>query len=91
MKHATHKTQLDGLRRIHGQVAGLTRMVEEERYCGDILTQIRAVQAALRRVELQVLEQHIGHCVTGAAESGDRKERDAKLGELFEILERFAP
>ncbi len=91
MKHATHKSQLERLNRIHGQVGGLARMVEEERYCGDILTQLRAVQAALRGVEQEVLRSHIQHCVAGAAESGDRAERDAKLGELFEIMKRFAP
>jgi len=91
MKHSSHKSQLERLRKIYGQVAGLTRMVEEERYCADILTQLRAVQAALRRVEQEVLQTHIAHCVTGAAESGNHRERDAKLGELFEILNRFSP
>lgn len=90
MKHAVHKSQLDSLRRIHGQVAGLLRMVDEERYCVDILTQLRAVQAALRRVEQIVLEAHINNCVTGVMESGAREERDAKLDELFEILKRFS-
>ena len=66
-------------------------MVEQERYCGDILTQLRAVQAALRGVEQEVLQGHIRHCVTGAAASGDGAERDAKLAELFEILKRFSP
>jgi len=91
MKHATHKAQLERLRRIQGQVGGLTRMVEEERHCADILTQLRAVQAALRRVEQEVLQSHVEHCVAGAVESGDHAERDAKLGELFEILKRFSP
>ena len=91
MKHASHTSQLERLKRIHGQVGGLTRMVEEERYCGDILTQLRAVQAALRGVEQEVLRNHIQHCVAGAAASGDSTERDAKLAELFEILKRFAP
>lgn len=91
MKHASHKSQVEGLRRIHGQVAGLQKMVEDERYCADILTQIRAVQAALRRVEQEVLQVHIEHCVAGAAASGNRRERDAKLSELFEILKRFSP
>ena len=91
MKHPSHKSQLDRLRRINGQVAGLQKMVEEERYCADILTQLRAVQAALRRVEQEVLQSHIEHCVAGAVESGNHRERDAKLGELFEILKRFSP
>lgn len=91
MTHASHKSQLDRMRRIAGQVTGLQKMIEDERYCADILTQLRAVQAALRRVEQEVLQGHIEHCVTGAVESGNHRERDAKLGELFEILKRFSP
>lgn len=89
MKHPDHKSQLPRLKRIHGQVAGLLRMVEDERYCGDILTQLRAVQAALDAVRHEILKSHIGHCVSGAIESGDTRERDAKLDELFGILKRF--
>jgi DNA-binding FrmR family transcriptional regulator len=61
------------LRRISGQVGGIERMVDEERYCIDILTQISAVQAALDRVALGVLDDHARHCVVGAAD-GDREE-----------------
>ncbi|HET6654981.1 MAG TPA: metal-sensitive transcriptional regulator [Gammaproteobacteria bacterium] len=89
MKHASHTSQLGRLRRIHGQVGGLVRMVEEERYCADILTQVRAVQGALRRVEQEILKGHIDHCVAGAVEGGDARERQAKLTELYDILERF--
>lgn len=89
MKHPGHQTQLPRLKRIQGQVAGLLRMVEEDRYCGDILTQLRAVQAALEAVQQGILKSHIEHCVADAIESGDHRERDAKLTELFEILRRF--
>ena len=89
MPHPSHRSQLARLKRIHGQVAGLTRMVEEQRYCGDILTQLRAVQAALDAVRQEILKSHIEHCVAGAIESGDTRERDGKLAELFEILKRF--
>lgn len=89
MKHPDHQSQLPRLKRIHGQVAGLLRMVEEERYCADILTQIRAVQAALRGVEQEILKSHIEHCVAGAIESGQQHERQAKLTELYDILKRF--
>ncbi|MGB9430112.1 MAG: metal-sensitive transcriptional regulator [Gammaproteobacteria bacterium] len=89
MKPASHASQLPRLKRIYGQVAGLVRMVEEERYCGDILTQLRAVQAALEGVQQGILKSHIEHCVAGAIESGDSRERDVKLAELFEILKRF--
>lgn len=89
MKHPSHASQLPRLKRIHGQVAGLMRMVEEERYCADILTQIRAVQAALRSVEQGILKSHIEHCVAGAIESGVPDERQKKLTELYDILQRF--
>ncbi|HKT31782.1 MAG TPA: metal-sensitive transcriptional regulator [Gammaproteobacteria bacterium] len=89
MKHPGHQAQLPRLKRIHGQVAGLLRMVEEERYCADLLTQIRAVQAALRSVEQEILKSHIEHCVAGAIESGQQRERQAKLTELYDILKRF--
>jgi DNA-binding FrmR family transcriptional regulator len=69
---------LKRLRRISGQVGGLERMVDEERYCIDILTQISAVQAALDRVALGVLDDHARHCVVGAAE-GDRDERTEEM------------
>lgn len=89
MKHPGHQSQLPRLKRIQGQTAGLVRMVQEERYCADILTQLRAVQAALRSVEQGVLKTHIEHCVAGAIESGDARVRQIKLDELYDILKRF--
>jgi DNA-binding FrmR family transcriptional regulator len=89
MKYPSHLKQLPRLKRIHGQIAGIARMVEEERYCGDILMQLRAVQAALTAAQQAILKTHIEHCVAGAIESGDQPERQAKLNELYEILKRF--
>ena len=89
MKHPSHQSQLPRLNRIHGQVAGLLRMVEADRYCADILTQMRAVQAALRSTEQEILKSHIEHCVASAIESGDQGERRSKLAELYDILKRF--
>lgn len=89
MSYPSHAEQLPRLKRIHGQVAGLVRMVEEQRYCGDILTQVRAVQAALRAVEQEILKSHIEHCVAGAIAGGNARERKTKLDELYEILKRF--
>ena len=66
------------LRRIGGQVAGIERMVEDERYCIDILTQISAIRSALDRVAIEVLDDHARHCVVGAAE-GDREERTEEM------------
>jgi DNA-binding FrmR family transcriptional regulator len=86
MKHAVHTACLKRLSRIEGQVRGIARMVEEERYCVDILTQIRAVRAALRKVEDEILNDHIAHCVEGAIASGDTADQRAKLKELMDLL-----
>jgi DNA-binding FrmR family transcriptional regulator len=83
-KAAVHKR----LSRIEGQVRGLSRMVEEDRYCIDIVTQIAAVRAALRRVEEEVLRDHVAHCVHGAIASGDRAEQRRKIEELMQVLVR---
>ena len=69
------------LRRIAGQVGGLERMVDEERYCIDILTQISAVQAALDKVSLALLDEHTRHCVVGAKTAKDREERTDEMME----------
>ncbi len=76
------------LNRIEGQVRGLSRMVEEDRYCIDIVTQIAAVRAALRRVEEEVLRDHVGHCVQHAIDSGNSAEQKEKIAELVEVLSR---
>ena len=76
------------LSRIEGQVRGLSRMVEEDRYCIDIVTQIAAVRAALRRVEEEVLRDHIAHCVEHAIVSGDAGEQRRKIAELMDVLGR---
>ena len=77
------------LHRIEGQVRGIERMVEEERYCIDILTQISAVSTALESVALKLLQEHVNHCVAGALASGDAKAADEKARELLEAVERF--
>jgi CsoR family transcriptional regulator, copper-sensing transcriptional repressor len=76
------------LRRIEGQVRGLQKMVEDDRYCIDVVTQIQAVRAALRRVEDEVLADHVSHCVEAAIRSGDEGEQRAKVGELVAVLGR---
>ena len=77
------------LRRIEGQVRGLERMVEDERYCIDILTQISAVTTALDRVALKILEGHVHHCVSDALASGDATQAETKRRELLEAIHRF--
>jgi DNA-binding FrmR family transcriptional regulator len=78
------------LRRIEGQVRGIERMVEEDRYCIDILTQIAAAMTALESVGLKVLDDHVSHCVAGALESGDAEEARLKTDELLAAVQRFA-
>jgi DNA-binding FrmR family transcriptional regulator len=88
--HARHAGRLDRLRRIEGQIGGLVRMVQEERYCVDILTQLRAARAALRRVEESILREHVEHCVAQALRSGDPVEQKAKVDELLDVVGRFS-
>jgi DNA-binding FrmR family transcriptional regulator len=78
---------LNRLRRIEGQVRGVARMVEEDRYCIDVMTQLRAVRAALMRVESELLKGHLDHCIESAIVSGDQKEQRRKAAELIELLE----
>ena len=81
---------LNRLNRIEGQVRGIARMVEEDRYCIDVLTQIRAVRAALAKVETEMLREHLGHCIEGAIVSGDQVEQRKKVAELIELMDRSA-
>ncbi|MEZ5819538.1 MAG: metal-sensitive transcriptional regulator [Xanthobacteraceae bacterium] len=76
------------LSRIEGQVRGLARMVDEDRYCIDIVTQIAAVRAALRRVEEEVLRDHVAHCVEHAISSGNKADQRQKITELMEVIGR---
>ncbi len=76
------------LGRIEGQVRGLARMVDEDRYCIDIMTQIAAVQAALRKVEEELLKNHVSHCVEHAIKSGNAEDQRQKVAELIEVLGR---
>ena len=78
---------LNRLSRIEGQVRGLARMVEEDRYCIDILTQVQAARAALSRVESELLKDHLGHCIEAAITGGDAAEQRRKAGELIQLLE----
>jgi len=89
--YAPHKDQLlKRLARIEGQVRGISRMVEDDRYCIDILTQLGAVDTALEAVALKVLEEHVQHCVAGALASGDAAQATDKATELLEAVQRFA-
>jgi CsoR family transcriptional regulator, copper-sensing transcriptional repressor len=76
------------LNRIEGQVRGLSRMLEQDRYCIDVVTQIAAVRAALRRVEEEILKDHVAHCVEHAIASGNKADQRRKIEELMAVVRR---
>ncbi len=88
MRAAAKTSVLRRLRRIEGQVRGLARMVDGERYCIDIVTQLAAVRAALRRAEEEILADHVAHCVENAIATGSKSEQRRKVAELMEVLSR---
>ncbi len=88
MRDALKTSVRKRLNRIEGQVRGLSRMVEEDRYCIDVITQIGAVRAALSRVEEELLRDHVGHCVEHAISSGDKADQRRKVAELMAVFGR---
>ena len=88
MQKETKAAVLKRLSRIEGQVGGLFRMVEEDRYCIDVVTQISAVRAALRRAEEEILRDHVSHCVEHAITSGDKRDQRKKISEIMDVLSR---
>jgi DNA-binding FrmR family transcriptional regulator len=78
------------LHRIEGQVRGIERMIEGDRYCIDVITQISAVTTALESLAFQILDDHVNHCVAGALASGDPAQAEVKSKELLEAVHRFA-
>jgi DNA-binding FrmR family transcriptional regulator len=85
----THREQINRLRRIEGQIRGVQRMIEGERYCIDILNQLQAVEAAVKRVEANILRKHLQGCVAAAYQTGSEREQDAKLDEIVQLLFKF--
>ena len=86
MSHPSHKKQLPSLKRIEGQIRGISKMIEEDRYCIDILNQIKAVRNALSTVEGKVLKSHLRSCIKAALK--DDKHLDIKVEELINTLKR---
>lgn len=86
MRDVVKESATNRLRRIEGQVRGIARMIEDERYCIDILNQIEAVKAALKKVQDEILRDHIATCVEHAIESGDTKDQRRKVAELVQVL-----
>ena len=87
--HPDHSKELNRLNRIAGQVDGVRKMIEEQRYCTDILTQLRAIRSALHSVEANILEAHLSSCVADALHSGDSTVQEAKIAELKDLYKRF--
>ncbi len=87
---ANKEALIKRLHRVEGQVRGVERMVEDDRYCIDILTQIAAVNTALESLAFEILDDHVNHCVSGAIASGNKREAKAKTDELLAAVRRFA-
>ncbi len=88
-KPTTHEEQLQFLKKIEGQVRGLQRMIQEKKYCVDIITQIHSVIGALYRVENEVFKKHIDGCVVNALKGKSETEKQKKISEVVELISRF--
>ncbi len=85
----THEEELVRLRRIEGQVRGIQKMITEKRYCIDILTQISSVVGAIMSVEENILQRHLRGCVRGSFTKGNREEKEKKIEEVIQVLQKF--
>lgn len=86
--HPAYNDQLPSLNRIEGQIKGIKKMIENRRYCVDILTQLKAVKAALHKVEQEVLKIHMQHCLMHAVTSEDQTDIQEKIDELMKLLSK---
>ncbi len=82
-----HREQIQRLNKIQGQVKGIVRMIEEKRYCIDILNQIKAIDKALQKVSRGVMERHLNHCVQGAIQAKDQAQSSEKIAEIMKLLD----
>lgn len=87
--HPDHSAQLSRLNRVSGQVEGVKKMINERRYCPDILVQLRALRSAINSVEANILEAHLDACVTDVLSEGSKKKRTEKIAELKDLYRRF--
>ena len=88
-KNPDHKDNIVALRRVEGQIKGIQKMVQERKYCVDILNQIHAATAALSRIEDKILEAHFNHCVRYAVCSSSAAEKDKKMKEILGLIRQF--
>ena len=87
-KNPSHINTLVALKRIEGQVRGVQKMIEDRKYCIDILNQVHAVKGALGRVEEKILEKHLQNCVTDAVKGGSEKKKQQKLNEVLRLIQQ---
>ncbi|KTD08419.1 metal-sensitive transcriptional regulator [Legionella jamestowniensis] len=85
----THAKELSRINRVLGQIEGIKRMIEEKRYCVDIMTQLRASRNALKTIELSVLEVHLGHCLAKACQVNDEQQKVKQLKEIINLLQKY--
>jgi DNA-binding FrmR family transcriptional regulator len=88
-KHPSHKQQSSRLNRIAGQIEGVKRMIDDQRYCPDILIQCRAIRSAIKSLESSIMEVHLKNCVAETLNSGQDSEKQEKIGELLKLFYRF--
>lgn len=85
----THAKEVSRINRVLGQIEGIKRMIEEKRYCVDIMTQLRASRNALKTIELSVLEVHLGHCLAKACQGNDKQQKAKQLQEIINLLQKY--
>ena len=88
--HQTHTDQLVRLKKVEGQVRGVQKMIEEKRYCMDILSQVRAVTGAMRQIESGILESHLQHCVRDAISAKNAEETEVKIKEILRLFGKMS-
>ncbi|MCO4795309.1 MAG: metal-sensitive transcriptional regulator [Bacteriovoracaceae bacterium] len=88
MEHADHKPQLVRLKRIEGQVRGISKMIEDGKYCVNILHQVKAIRSSLKGLEEQILENHINHCVRSAIDSDDKSKSEELVREIVDLVKK---
>ena len=85
----THLEEIVRLKRIEGQIRGIQKMIEEKRYCIDILTQIFSIVGAIMRVEENILQRHLRGCVRGSFSKGNKEDRERKIEAVIQVLQKF--
>ncbi len=89
IKHPSHKGELSHLNRVSGQVDGVKKMIEDGRYCPEILTQLRAIRSAVKSIELRILDTHLSSCVDQVFNFENREEQKKKINEIRDLIKRF--